>query len=105
MQKEKEAIVQKMNQAITDNNTEAFQAAFVELCDKIQESVIQEARGIVEEADQRVLSERGVSQLTSKEREYYQKLIEAMKSPSPKQAVENLDVVMPFTIIDRVFEN
>lgn len=104
MQKEKEAIVQKMNQAITDNNTEAFQAAFVELCDKIQESVIQEARGIVEEADQRVLSERGVSQLTSKEREYYQKLIEAMKSPSPKQAVENLDVVMPFTIIDRVFE-
>lgn len=93
-----------MNQAITDNNAEAFQAAFVELCDKIQESVIQEARGIVEEADQRVLAERGVHQLTSKEREYYQKVIDAMKAPNPKQAIENLDVVMPFTIVDRVFE-
>lgn len=104
MQKEKEAIVQKMNQAITDNNAEAFQAAFVELCDKIQESVIQEAREIVEEADKRVLAERGVHQLTSKEKEYYQKVIEAMKSQNPKQAIENLDVVMPFTIVDRVFE-
>lgn len=93
-----------MNQAITDNNAEDFQAAFVELCDKIQESVIQEARGIVEEADQRALAERGVHQLTSKEREYYQKVIDAMKAPNPKQAIENLDVVMPFTIVDRVFE-
>ena len=93
-----------MNQAITDNNAEAFQAAFVELCDKIQESVIQEARGIVEEADQRVLAERGVHQLTSKEREYYQKVIDAMKASNPKQAIENLDVEMPFTIVDRVFE-
>ncbi len=93
-----------MNKAIADNNAEAFQAAFVELCDKIQESVIQEARGIVEEADQRVLAERGVHQLTSKEREYYQKVIDAMKAPNPKQAIENLDVAMPFTIVDRVFE-
>lgn len=105
LQKEKEAIVQKMNDAISTNDAEAFQSAFVELCDKIQENVIEQARGIVEEADQRILSERGVRQLTSKEKEYYQKLIEAMKSSSPKQAVENLDVVMPFTVVDKVFED
>ena len=63
-----------MNEAITAGDAEQFQAAFVELCDKIQESVIEQARGIVEEADQRILSERGVRQLTSKEKEYYQKL-------------------------------
>lgn len=63
---EKTAIVQKMNEAITAGDAEQFQAAFVELCDKIQESVIEQARGIVEEADQRILSERGVRQLTSK---------------------------------------
>ena len=62
---EKTAIVQKMNEAITAGDAEQFQAAFVELCDKIQESVIEQARGIVEEADQRILSERGVRQLTS----------------------------------------
>ena len=102
---EKTAIVQKMNEAITAGDAEQFQAAFVELCDKIQESVIEQARGIVEEADQRILSERGVRQLTSKEKEYYQKLAEAMKSTNPKQAVENLDVVMPYTVIDKVFED
>ena len=84
---EKTAIVQKMNEAITAGDAEQFQAAFVELCDKIQESVIEQARGIVEEADQRILSERGVRQLTSKEKEYYQKLAEAMKAPNPKQAI------------------
>ena len=94
-----------MNEAITAGDAEQFQAAFVELCDKIQESVIEQARGIVEEADQRILSERGVRQLTSKEKEYYQKLAEAMKAPNPKQAVENLDVVMPYTVIDKVFED
>ena len=53
---EKTAIVQKMNEAITAGDAEQFQAAFVDLCDKIQESVIEQARGIVEEADQRILS-------------------------------------------------
>lgn len=105
LQREKEEIVQRMNQAITEESPEKFQAAFVELCDKIQESVLQEARGLVEDADQKVLAQRGVRQLTSKEKEYYQKVIEAMKSQNPKQAVENLDVVMPYTVIDKVFED
>ena len=102
---EKKAIVQKMNDAIKDGDTEQFQAAFVELCDKIQENVLEQAKAIVEETDQKILSDRGIRQLTSKEREYYQKLSEAMKASNPKQAVENLDVVMPFTILDKVFED
>ncbi len=105
LQKEKDAIVQKMNDAIRENNAEAFQKSFVELCDKIQESVMEEARSMVETMDHEVLAGRGVRQLASKETIYYQKLIEAMKSPNPKQAVENLDVVMPETVIDQVFED
>lgn len=104
LQKAKEAIVQKMNEAIQKGDAEAFQGAFVELCDNIQQNVMEEAKGIVEAADQRILSDRGVRQLTSKEKEYYQKVIDAMKSDNPKQAVENLDVVMPETVINRVFE-
>ena len=104
LEREKNEIVQRMNQAIKDNDTEAFQTAFVELCDKIQERVIEQARGIVEESDSRILSERGIHQLTSTERTYYQKLIEAMKEKDPKQALANLDVTMPYTVIDRVFE-
>ena len=105
IEQKKKEIVQKMNKAITENNTEAFQAAFAELCGNIEESVLEQARGIVENADQNVLAGRGVRQLTSKEKEYYQKLIEAMQSANPKQAVENLDVVMPYTVIDSVFDD
>ena len=105
LEREKKEIVQKMNQAIQANDAEAFQGAFVELCDKIQEKVLEQAKGIVLEVDQKVLAERGVRQLTSEERTYYQKVIEAMKSQNPKQAVENLDVVMPETVIDQVFND
>lgn len=105
MEMEKKEIVQKMNQAIQENNAEAFQSAFVELCDKIQEKVLEQAKGIVLEVDQKVLADRGVRQLTSEERNYYQKVIEAMKTQNPKQAVENLDVVMPETVIDQVFND
>lgn len=103
LEQEKQAIVQKMNDAIKKNDADAFQASFVELCDKIQENILEQAKGILEQADQRILSDRGVRQLTSTEKHYYQALIEAMKSQNPKQAVENLDVVMPETIIDQVF--
>ncbi len=105
LQKEKDAIVQRMNDAIKNGDTDLFQKSFVELCDKIQENVMEEARGMVEAMDQKILASRGVRQLTSKENVYYQKLIEAMKSQNPKQAVENLDVVMPETVIDQVFED
>ena len=44
-------------------------------------------------------------QLTSKELDYYNKLSQALKSRNPRQALTDLDVVMPETVIDSVFEN
>ena len=43
---------------------------------------------------------RGVRQLTTQERDYYQKVIAAMQSQDPKQALANVDVVMPETVIE-----
>ena len=86
LEQEKQAIVQKMNDAIKKNDADAFQASFVELCDKIQENILEQAKGILEQADQRILSDRGVRQLTSTEKHYYQALIEAMKSQNPTTA-------------------
>ena len=54
--------------------------------------------------DSQILAARGVRQLTSAERDYYQKLSEAMRSKDPQQAVNNLDIVMPETIVDAVFD-
>lgn len=101
---EKAKIVEKMNQAIKDDDAQAFSTAFTELCQKLEENVLEQAKELMAEQDTTILAQRGVRQLTSKEKEYYEKVIDAMKSSNPKQALDNVDVVMPETIIDSVFE-
>ena len=97
-------ILNKMNEAIASNNSEAFSDAFLELCQEIEQNVLEQAQEMVNQTDVNVLAQRGVRQLTSAERDYYEKVIEAMKSPDPKQALNNIDTVFPETIIDSVFD-
>lgn len=97
-----------MQSAAKEGNIEAFNAAFDEMLMRIAEDIRMEnedqMNALRSEMDSRVLAARGVHQLTSEERNYYQKLGEAMRAKNPKQALENLDVVMPETVIDSVFE-
>lgn len=104
LKQKKQEIIQKMHEAIQKDDPETFSEAFQELCDNIQQNVMAQAKMLVSESDTNILCQRGVRQLTSKEKEYYQKVIEAMKSNNPKQAISNIDVVMPETVIDSVFE-
>lgn len=62
-----------------------------------------EAEG-VETNDAQALASRGVRQLTSDERKYWEKFIEASKSSNVKQAIANIDVAFPETIIEDVFK-
>lgn len=101
---EKAKIVEKMNQAIKDDDAKAFSEAFTELCQKIEDNVLEQARELMTEQDAVILAQRGVRQLTSREKEYYEKIIDAMKSLNPKQALNDVEVVMPETIINSVFE-
>lgn len=98
-----------IQQAVKDNNTEAFITAFNEMQQRIEvdlrEEYNQRMDEMRQEFDANVLASRGVRQLTTEERNYYQKLGEAMRARNPKQALENLDVVMPTTVIDSVFED
>lgn len=55
--------------------------------------------------DTMILTSRGVEQLTSEEIKYYEKVAEAMKSNNPKQALTDLEVTMPTTTINRVFDD
>jgi HK97 family phage major capsid protein len=105
LQQKKAEIMNRLNQAIKDGNEEAFAQAFTEFTETIQEAVMAEAKGMIQSADTNVLVGRGVRQLTSEENNYYQKVIEAMQSSNPKQALTDLDVVMPKTVIDAVFED
>lgn len=103
--KEKSDILQRMNEAINKNDTEAFAKAFEDLSLNIQENIMNEASILQQQADTAILNARGVRQLTSEETQYYQKVIEAMRSANPKQALTELDVVMPKTTIDATFED
>ena len=98
----------KLQQAIKDNDTEAFSASFDQMLECIQNDIQQRADYRIDqmkrETDTTVLASRGVRQLTTKEKEFYQKVADAMKAKDPKQALNNLDVVMPETVIDAVFD-
>ena len=58
----------------------------------------------VETADAQAMAARGVRQLTSEERKYWNKFIAASKASDYKQAIDNIDVSFPETIIEDVFK-
>ena len=105
LMQEKTKILQQMNDAIANNDPDAFAEAFEKLSMNIQENILNEVAAQQQAADTMVLAGRGVHQLTSEETQYYQAVIQAMKSSNPKQALTDLEVVMPKTVIDRVFED
>lgn len=102
---EKTVILQKVGEAVKSGNAEDFSQALDELSIYIQDAVVAEATGMIQAADATILQGRGARQLTSVESKYFQKVIEAMKTSNPKQALTDIDDVMPKTVIDSVFED
>lgn len=100
----REQIRQAMHDAFKANDPEAFTAAFEEMTQRIaldiQESVAQDT----ERADDRALEARGVKPLTSEEKAFYKTFQQAVLARNPKQAIENANLVMPESIINRVFD-
>lgn len=100
-----ENIRQDLQTAMQNNDQEKVSKAFSDMFQYYAEVNRQDYEGLKQERDVQVLAARGVRQLTAKEREYYQKLGEAMNAQDPRQAINNLDVVMPETVIDDIFTN
>lgn len=98
----------KLMQAIADNDKSAFEQAFNDMLGAIESDIMQrhaeQMDEVREEADRNVLAQRGVRQLTSEEKTYYQRLAEAMRSANPKQALLNTDLTLPRTIMNAVFD-
>ena len=105
---QRSGIREKMMQALKDNDQQAFVDSFNQMLEAIADEVKQQydeqVEGLKVQVDTQVLANRGVRQLTTQEKEYYQKLGEAMKAKDPRQAIANLDVVMPETVITAVFD-
>lgn len=108
MVQSRDEIRAKMQQALKEEDSAGFSQALNDMIVCVGEDVRldyeSQIDGLRQELDSGILSARGVRQLTTKETEYYQKLAGAMKGPNPQQALANLDVVMPDTVIDAVFD-
>lgn len=105
----REEIRTAMQRALSENDTEGYASAFEEMMQRVALDIREEFDSQLEqfrqENDSRILSARGVRQLTSAETRFYQKVIEAMKARDPKQALANLDEVMPETVINNVLDD
>lgn len=97
----------KLMQALRDDDKDAYAHAMNDMFTVIEGEIIQKYNDNLEQAqqaaDRQVLSSRGVRQLTSEEREYYQKFADAAKSSDPKQALTDANIVLPKTVINSVF--
>lgn len=101
---ESQKFMQKMMNALQDNDAEQAAAALQEMQNSICQMIEQEFEQYKGIGDMDVLQERGLRKLTSEETEWYQKFIGAVKAGT-KQEITNLTTAMPVTIIDRVISD
>lgn len=99
------AIRERVAAAIKDGDVEGLEREFSAFAENIQEQFLAEAREAELNRDSAVLAQRGVRQLTGEERAYYQAITEAMRSNNPKQALSDVNLVLPKTTIDAVFDD
>lgn len=100
---------QRLAGAIKDNKPDELSDVFSEMCQTIgdinKEEYEAQLNGLKQELNNAALYARGIRQLTTEEKEYYQKISDAIRSENPKQALENVSVAFPQTIISRVMED
>ena len=102
---ERTEILAKIQSAIEGNDAESFGQSFGEFAQMIQEDCLKEAKNLTASVDASILASRGVRQLTSEERGYYEKVIDAMRSENPQQALTGMTDVLPVTTINAVFDD
>ena len=95
----------KIKEAMQSEDENALAQVFTEYADNIQQSVLDDVKAYQDTQDVTILQRRGVHTLTQEENAFYQKWIEAAKSDNPRQALTNLDIALPFTVIDNVMED
>ncbi|MDE7445893.1 MAG: phage major capsid protein [Lachnospiraceae bacterium] len=107
IERARKELAQKFNTALESGDAAQVSQALADMAENIQSEILECAKDAmaVEQMDAAALAARGLRQLTSGERKYYEAVINAMKSDNPKQALANLDVTMPKTIIEDVFDS
>lgn len=90
---------------VSDGMSNAVMAVLQQYGENLQSAMLEQYQEMQGEADTNILAQRGMRQLTSEESTYYQKLSNAMRASNPQQALTDLDVTFPETVIDAIFED
>lgn len=102
----KTEIMNALASAVRGNDETAMQQAMTDWQNYLSESIIAEANGILGAADSNILAGRGVRQLTSKEKKFYESFItSARQEVAPGSVITGIGEVLPETVIDAVFED
>lgn len=103
--KSKDAIRQAMMDAIKNGDQKAFDGAYEEWCNSVEENVLDRAQAKISELDNQVLQNRGSNVLTNEETGYFNEIINALRQTNPRDALTDVQTTMPETEINRVFED
>lgn len=91
--------------AMHSQDEEAVVAAFMSYADALAEEIRADAAAYRTTHDEQILARRGVRVLTSEERDWYQRAIDAMRSADPRSAVAGIIDAIPATVIADVLDN
>ena len=102
---DKTKLQESMIAALREQNENKYVESMTALFEVLQKETLEKAQELANVQDQKILEKRGARQLTSEEKRYYEKFIEASRSKDFKQALTNPDLVMPETVLDAVFDD
>lgn len=99
-----EELKTKMKEAVESGDNAKQVEALTELMQYVAQETTMEVTKTMRQTnnDNIIMTSRGAKLLTSEEIAYYDKLSGAMKA---NQSITNIDITMPITVIDRVFED
>ena len=105
-------------QAFKGEDANALEAAFASFQQEVANDLVEQFNEAMESRDEMILAQRGFPQLTRQEHDYFEAVIEALKSSDPKQTLSRLATIgdgtgttdvktrmMPETIIDEILKD
>ena len=72
LKQENMELMQALSEALKNDDDEAMATAFAQFANGVQERIMQEYGDLRQNRDSAILASRGIRQLTSEEKEFYQ---------------------------------
>lgn len=101
----KDKMVADVKDAIANGNVETFANNMVSFLEETEARIKADYESLKDEHDAQILKDRGYRALTSKETKFYDSLVEIARTRGAvTQSLTDIDVTIPETIFDEVFE-